>query len=409
MDDGRPDPMTVAHVIHSLGAGGAEAVLVEMASTAASVGIRPVVVALSEANTGSQMDGSVVLRLRDRGVTVHELQTARYNPVAVLTLAKLLREEQVDIVHTHLKHADVVGGAAARMAKLPSVSTLHVIDTPASWPARLRVRTAVLARRHLSTTVIALSRAQHDWYQRRAGAHAPLVVLPNGVAEPEVTRGRDAVRAEMGVSGTTLLAVCVSLMRPEKGHADLLESIRLLPEDLNVVVAMAGDGPLITTIRATVDADPALRQHTRILGFRSDVADLLSASDFVVHPSREDALPTALISALAAARPVVATDVGGIPDIVGPGCGVLVEAGDATALCAAIAQMAGTVRDGGPNLDAMRRAARRRYEERFSADAWLRGLRATYERAVSEASEPSRTGNERHTAPCPVGVDAAGD
>ena len=409
MGDGSPDPMTVAHVIHSLGAGGAEAVLVEMASTAASVGIRPVVIALSGADTGSQMDGCVVARLRDRGVTVHELQAARYNPLAALTLAKLLREEQVDIVHTHLKHADVVGGAAARMAKLPSVSTLHVIDTPASWPARLRVRTAVLARRRLSTTVIALSRAQHDWYQRRAGVHAPLVILPNGVAEPEVIRGRESVRAEMGVSATTLLAVCVSLMRPEKGHADLLESIRLLPRDLDVVVAMAGDGPLITTIRATVDADPTLRQCTRILGFRSDVADLLSASDFVVHPSREDALPTALISALAAARPVVATDVGGIRDIVGPGCGVLVAAGDAPAMCAAIAQMAGTVRAGGPDLDAMQQSARRRYEERFSADAWLQGLRATYERVISTATPPSRAGDERSTAPCPVGVDAGGD
>ena len=74
--------------------------------------------------------------------------------------------------------------------------------------------------------------------------------------------------------------------------------------------------------------------------FRGDVADLIDAADFIVHPSHEDALPTALISALAGAKPIVATNVGGIPDIVGPGCGTLVESGNPAALGSGIAEMA---------------------------------------------------------------------
>ena len=70
------------------------------------------------------------------------------------------------------------------------------------------------------------------------------------------------------------------------------------------------------------------------------MGNLIAASDFVVQPSLEDALPTALISALAAARPIVATNVGGIPDIVRPGCGLLVEPGRPSALSDGIAQMA---------------------------------------------------------------------
>lgn len=384
----RPAPLAAAHVIHSLGAGGAETLLVELARVAPSAGLRLVVIGLSDAVTDAGTDNRVVPQLRELGVTVYEMHSGRYDPTIVRALAKLLREERVDIVHTHLKHADVVGGAAARLAGIPSVSTLHVIDIPTSGSHRLRVRAAVFARRHLSSMVIALSAAQRRWYAEYAGPDAPIVVLPNGVAEPQVTRDGAAVRAEIGVPDGDLLAVCASLMRPEKGHADLLAAVRLLPDDAGLVVALAGDGPLLETISSQVSADPVLRQRIRILGFRRDVADLIAASDFVVQPSLEDALPTSLISALAVGRPIVATDVGGIPDIVGPGCGTLVEAGRPAALSAGMAQMAAVIRSDPAAVEATRRVARRRYEDTFSADVWVNNLRALYQ-AVIGGRHPS--------------------
>jgi glycosyltransferase involved in cell wall biosynthesis len=372
----------VAHVIHSLGAGGAEAVLVELARAAPSAGLRLIVVGLSVAHSGTRVHHSVVPQLRELGATVYEMHAARYNPMLAVTLAKLLRKERVDVVHTHMKHADVVGGMAARLARLPSVSTLHVIDIPTAPLHRLRVKVAVLARRLMSSTVIAVSNAQRDWYNQYAGGDAPIVVLPNGVVEPEVIRDRASIRAEVGVPEDAVFGLCASLMRPEKGHADLVEAIRQLPDDAPLVLVMAGDGPLLENIQSAVDSDPVLRGRTRILGFRRDVPDLLAAADFVVQPSLEDALPTALISALACARPIVATNVGGIPDIVGSDCGFLVEAGHPAALSAAIARMAATIRADPTALDAMCRAARERYESRFSADIWVENLRAVYERVI---------------------------
>lgn len=377
-----PTRLTVAHVIHSLGAGGAEAVLVDLARAAPSAGLRLVVVGLSDARDTTGVDNRTVPRLRELGVTVHELHAARYNPAAVATLARLLRAERVDVVHTHLKHADLIGGAAAKLAKVPSVSTLHVLDVPTSRAHRLRVNAAVLGRRHLSDTVIALSSAQRSWYNQYAGDDAPVVVLPNGVAEPQVASDRQSVRGDLEIPDDALLAVCVSLMRPEKGHADLLAAIRLLPDAPAVVTALAGDGPLLDDIRSTVSADPILRARVRVLGFRQDVADLIAASDFVVQPSREDALPTALISALAAGRPIVATRVGGIPDIVLPTCGVLVDAANPTALAAGVTHMAATVRQDPAIADAMRRAARQHYVDRFNAERWAESLRAVYEQVI---------------------------
>ncbi|GAY14658.1 glycosyltransferase [Mycobacterium sp. shizuoka-1] len=381
-DPAPPVPLTVAHVIHSLGPGGAEAVLVDLARSAPSAAIRLVVVGLSDAQSESGTDNRVVPQLRAQGVTVYELHSGRYDLTAVRRLAKVLRDEGVDIVHTHLKHADLVGGLAAKVVGVPSVSTLHVIDIATSRMHGVRVKAAVLGRRVLSSVVIALSSAQRRWYAQYAGAGAPIVVLPNGVAEPDVTRAGWEVRAEIDVPDGHLLAVCASLMRPEKGHADLIEAVRLLPDDVPLVVALAGDGPLLDGFRSSVEADPVLAERIRILGFRRDVPDLIAAADFVVQPSLEDALPTSLISALAGGRPIVATDVGGIPDIVGPGCGLLVEPADPAALSAAIAEMASMIRADPQALKAIRRATRQRYETRFSADVWAKNLRALYDRVL---------------------------
>ncbi|AQT82548.1 group 1 glycosyl transferase [Mycolicibacterium litorale] len=372
----------MGHVIHSLGSGGAEAVLVELARVAPRVAIRLVVVGLSDEQSDSGTDNRAVPQLRAQGVTVYEMHSGRYDATAVMRLAKVLRDEGVDIVHTHLKHADLVGGLAARMIGVPAVSTLHVIDIPTSRMHRARVKAAVLARRYLSSAVIALSSAQRRWYAQYAGAGAPIVVLPNGVVEPGVTRTRSEVRAELDVAEGDLLAVCASLMRPEKGHADLVEAVRLLPANTPLIVALAGDGPLLDEIRATVESDPLLAQRIRILGFRPDVPDLVAAADFVVQPSLEDALPTSLISALAGGRPIVATNVGGIPDIVGPGCGLLVEPANPAALSTAMAEMATTIRTDPEALAAIRRAARERYETLFSAEVWVQKLRTLYDRVL---------------------------
>lgn len=377
-----PATLTVAHVIHSLGAGGAEEMLVELARVATSAGLRLIVIGISDARCETGIDNRAAEKLRDCGATVYEIHARRYDPTSVAKIARLLAAEHVDIVHTHLKHADIVGGLAARLARVPSVSTLHVIDIANSPLHRLRVTTAVRARRHLAGVVIAISEAQRRWYRGKAGPGASITLLPNGIAEPRSTRSRASVRAELGVDSGGVLALCVSLMRPEKGHVDLIEAIRELPADSPIVVAMAGDGPCLQSIQSAVANDPAVRERVRVLGFRSDIAELLTACDFVVQPSLEDALPTALISALACGKPILATNVGGIPDIVGPGCGVLVEPGCRSALCAGLVAMANAVSSGGLAPRDMGRAARARYESRFSADTWVNDLRSMYEREL---------------------------
>jgi len=358
----------VAHIIHSLGAGGAEAVLTELAEPARAAGIDVVVVGLSDAE-----DDRAAVALQEAGVSVYQLHAGRDDPRSVAAVRRILVREGAQVVHTHLKHADIVGGLAARWAGLPAVSTLHVIeDTPADLLQRARVRAAVQARERLFRRVVVLSRAQRDWYLT-VSPGASVELIPNGVGAPRPTVGRDGLREGLGVGPGGTLAVVVSLMRPEKGHADLLDAVRQLG-GTDVTVALAGDGPLLGDIREQVVADPALTERVRVLGYRTDVDELLEAADIVVHPSSADALPTALIRALGSGRPVVATRVGGIPDIITEECGVLVPAGDTQALAEAIASLTSDP----ARRTRMGKAARRRYEAEFSASVWAARLAALY-------------------------------
>ncbi|MFC7621700.1 glycosyltransferase [Microlunatus sp. GCM10028923] len=374
-------PVHVVHIIHSLGAGGAESALVELAGSARRAEVELTVIALSDA-----VDHHAAVRLREAGVTVHELHAGRYDLRAVGRVTRLLRRLRPDLVHTHLKHADLVGGLAARRLGLPAVSTLHVIEPPpAGWPDRVRIGLAVLARRRLFARVIAVSSAQQDWYRSLTGRADGLVRIPNGVAHPGPTDPR-AVRTELGVRPGELLAVTVSLLRPEKGHALLLDAVRRYAGDPPLVFALAGDGELLPELTDRVAADPILRDRVRLLGYRSDVDALLAAADLVIQPSLADALPTAVISALAAGRPVVATAVGGLPDLITPQCGRLVPAGDPDALAAAVAEVVGD--------PALRRrlglAARERHRRCFSAVGWAKQLRALYDEVLGERT-PSGT------------------
>lgn len=376
-------PMTVVHVIHSLGAGGAESVLVELARTAPDAGLRIVVVGLSDAE-----DDRAAHRLAEAGATVYQLHAARYDLGAVRRVAAIARREGADVIHTHLKHADLVGGLAARLVGVPAVSTLHVIEAdPQGAAHRARVRTAVAARATMFDRVVALSEAQREWYSAFRSS-TPVVLVPNGVREPSPSGTGSAVRRELGVDDDTVLGVTVSLMRPEKGHAVALDAVRLLPAELPFVLALAGDGPLLDEVRAEVEGDPLLRDRVRVLGFRSDVDDLLHAADLVVHPSHEDALPTSLISALATSTAVVATRVGGIPDIVGDDAGLLVPAGDPAALNDAITAL---TRDPG-RREACGRAGRARYDTTFAATVWVDRLRSLYAQIVTPPTESLHDG-----------------
>ena len=370
--------LRVCHVIHDLGPGGAEKLIVDLARLAPEAGVDISVVSLMPLG-----DHHYPRVLDGLGVPVRSLDLAsRWDPRGRGRLRAVLGDLEPHVVHTHLKHADLLASDVVHELGAAHVSTLHLIEDAVGLVARMKRNAGVRARERSADRTIAVSDAVRRWYVESFPAvdASRVVVLRNGVPAPvEITDDRrTALRREFGVGETDLLVTMVAIMRPGKGHDDLIDAVRLITAEVPIVFVLAGAGPEEARLRRSV-AMAGLGDRIRFAGFRTDADDLLAASDFVVHPSHADALPTALVQAAAAGIASIGTDVGGIPEVVDDETGILVPVGDPPALADAILELAS---------DADRRRwlgkqARERFDEEFEGGVWLRRLRRLYDEVVA--------------------------
>jgi glycosyltransferase involved in cell wall biosynthesis len=361
----------IAHLVPTLHPDGPEIGLVDLAGAAREVGIELVVVALASTSDTSQLGA-----LRRLGVPVAELGLAPWDPRAVTKTARLLRERRVDLVHTHLPPADVVGAAAALRNRVPAVSTLHRIENlPADRVDRLKRSAKILARQRFMTRTIAISQVQREWYRGLSGSDENLIVVPNGVVDPGPAdpAARQRRRTALDAGDTDVVALCTAPMRRDQGHALLLDAVESLPDGLPLVVVLAGDGPLRPWLESRVAATEALDERVRFVHRSQDPSELLAAADLAVHTARAGAQPTSLVRAMAAGQPTIATRVGGVPELVTHATGILVPL-DARPIADALV----TLTDDTDRRERMGAAARDRYLAGFEAVGWARRLKEVY-------------------------------
>lgn len=308
-------------------------------------------------------------RLRDTGIAVVNLGARNLRDVrAFRALQSLLRERRIEVLHAHLTYAAIWGALAARRARISSVATLHVRPVTSGWRDRMREWIMMRVLRRSGTRVVAVSDSVRRAFRSRYG-QVPMDVIHNGIEVEAFERRNSArareVRAELGLADGMPLVAAVSVLRPGKGIDVLLQAMKRVRARLLVV----GDGPMRAEWTARGGPDVVWA------GYRDDVPRLLAGADLFVHPSIDDAFPTVLLEAMAAALPVVATNVGGIPEIVdSEEAGVLVPPGDAEALGAAIdALLRDEVR-----RERIAQAGRRRVESEFSIQRWTDGLMSLY-------------------------------
>lgn len=258
----------------------------------------------------------------------------RIDPGLVLRLAAWLRREQVDVVHTHLFTADTYGRLAARLAGVPAVfSTVHNTVNPWKGAGRHAID-RLLAR--LSTAVVGCSEEVTQTLARRYRIPVrKLVAIPNGIDLRKFSSASGAgVREEFGLPPDRLLIGVVGRLHAQKAHADLFRALALLPQaragQLACLVIGTGDllAPLMQQVR-----ELGLERCVQFTGMRQDIPRLVAALDVFVMSSHWEGLPIALLEAMASARAVLCTRVGGIPDVVVDGDnGLLVDAQDIPAL-----------------------------------------------------------------------------
>jgi glycosyltransferase involved in cell wall biosynthesis len=291
--------------------------------------------------------------------------------------AALLRKHRAQVVHTHLPPADVVGGAAAVRARLPVVSTIHrIAEEPADRVDRLKRTARIAARQRVMARTIAISQVQLEWYRGLAGSGRNLILVPNGVTDPGPTDAgvRQARRGSLDVGDGEILAVSSAPMRRGQGHDLLLDALEALPDELPLVVALAGDGPLRPWLESRVDTTPDLAGRVRFAHRHYALPTLLAAADLMVHTARSGAAPTALLRAMAAGVPVVATRVGGVPEIVTADTGVLVPLRPKP-ITDALVDLA----EDGDRRRRLGTAARTRFLAAYEAVGWAKRLKEVYE------------------------------
>jgi len=377
----RPRRLRVLQIIDSLVVGGAEQLLVTLARhiDAAQYDLRVCSMA--------PLDDSPILRdLRAVGAPVETLDGVLWrDPRHAVRLAALVRRYDVDVLHTHLSTSTLVGALAGALARRPVVTTLHNVRDVYTRHGRLKAALQAQVLRRGVHTVIACAPEVRAMATGELGLSSHRVIdVPNGIDTDAIVRvdpvAVAACRAELLAGAPGPLLVAVGNLHPSKGHVHLIEAAaRLAPAHLGLRVAIVGRlEEAAPAMRAAIAAD-GLGDRVALVGQRRDVAALLAAADLFVLPSLWEGLPLALLEAMAAGTPVVATAVGGVPRVVENGVtGRLAAPGDAAGLAAAIGELLADPAGAGR----MALAGQARVRATYGAPAWADRLEEIYARAA---------------------------
>jgi glycosyltransferase involved in cell wall biosynthesis len=332
--------------------------------------------------------GPFVGRMKERGVDTQIVQLAPlFNPMALWRLTRLLARERVTILQTHGARANFYGRIAGRLAGVPVIiSTVHnsLKDyevrslTRGLYTFLLRV-TLPLAQR-----IICVSDAnRYDVIDECPAAKARTQTVYNGV-DPSVFPSkpdRTKVREELNIVPGPVL-VTIARLTEAKGHRYLLEALPgLIQAWPQLCCVCVGEGELRDQLhRLAIELN--VERSCRFVGTREDIVDILAAADVVVLPSLSEGFPFVLLEALAMGRPVVASRVNGVPELIEDHkTGLLVPSRDSQALARAIREMLNDP----TAASKMGAKGRTVVRERFTVDQMVANTTAIFDAAMEDA------------------------
>ena len=371
--------LRVLQLVDGFSVGGAENLLVTLGLVLRSAGVDARFVALFDRPRSPVQAGLEAAGFRPVVLAAHGMR-----PATVRMLRDYLRDSRPDLVHAHLTYASILGVYAAAREGIPSVVTLHQFGSLNWRRPREAVREAVfrLVVGVAATRVIGVSTAVARYYARRGIPRRKLTVVPNALdltrfVDPLTSEQRNRLMGELHLSPGARIVLCVAMLRPGKGVEVLLKAMgRILAAEPRAVLLIVGDGPERSHLDrlARAVSPPGC---VRWLGMRTDVPLLLQLAEVCVLPTFQEALPTVLIEASAAGVVPVASNVGGVPEVVRHGVeGLLTAPGDERALAVAVLTV---LQNHGLRLR-LSQAARRRAQE-FSPPVWARRLVEIYSQA----------------------------
>lgn len=367
--------MKILLVITGLGVGGAERLVTALADRYSSLGHHVVV---------AYFHGDAELAPSEDRVRLVNLQMTP-TPLGVLGAARRLRRLivgfQPDVVNTHLVHANILTRILRLLTYMPRlVSSAHNTNEE-GW---LRIRAYQLTDRLADISTNVSEEAVEAFETQGALKSGRMLTVYNGIDSVSFVFNRASrarLRAELCLDETTPLLLAVGRLWEAKDYPNLLRAFsRLGVEFANSRLAIVGEGPLRDDLGRLANS-LGVADRVFFLGIRHDVPDLMSACDLFVLSSAWEGFGLVVAEAMACERVVVATDCGGVREVVGD-AGLLVEPENSRALAGAIEQ--------GLSLSAVQRyelgaAARQRVVDRFSLDVTADRYLAVYRGEVSQS------------------------
>ena len=361
--------MRITQVITSLGYGGAEREVARLAKKLREQGEDCEVVCVCE-------EGHLAADLRAIGVPVKVLDCG------LMGLAKLtgyLRSSRPDVVHGHLVSWAPIAG---KLAHVPAVIvTEHGLSL---WRNHWQISFDRFVARFADRIVVVAGAVMEVRLKRWRIPAQKLVLIPNGVEQVrfDIEVEPAVVKTELGVDPADALVVTVGHLTAVKGHRYLLRAAaEVLKQMPGVSFVLVGDGPLRQELQSTAEA-LGIHERVKFLGYRKDVERILKAADVFALSSLREGTSIAILEAMAAGTPVVATAVGGNPEVIQNGrSGLLVPAENPNSLAEAIVRVLTN-----PELaSSLVKEARERVESEYSAEGNLARLKNLYREVLKGA------------------------
>lgn len=285
-------------------------------------------------------EGLLVERMKELGVQTYRVEMRnRFDLGAAWKLSQLCRQLDIDIIHAQFLRENYI----ALLSRIfnPRVRVIYTNHFIMANNFITRLSNRVMT--HLQSAIIAVCNPGRDMMVINGNDGRKIRVIHNAVDISKWSKPRNStIRDEFQIPEDTVILLCASRFAHDKGHKFLINSLselkKLTERDFKCI--LAGDGPLIDDVKKQT-SELGLEKNVIFAGFRSDIENLLYGSDIYINASQHEALSFLILEALASGLPLIATNMGGNPDIINneTDCGILVEYDDHYGLAQAIVRM----------------------------------------------------------------------
>jgi len=327
--------ITVLHVFVTLPVGGAEQLLASMVSKFNS-NIKSMICCICD-------KGEIGERLEQDGhkiIVLNKLHKNGWDGSVVDDLCNIIRKYNVDLIHGQLYHSNLYSRFAAKRENIPAIISIHNTYNKQKKIHRRLINRYLL--KYTSAIIVGSDDIKKDVVKYDHAPDKLIHTIPNSIniSSIQTSFSRESARKNLGLSNNDLVLGTIGRLEEQKGHKFLLEALSILKkENIYIKLILIGDGRLRKDLEA-LSKILKIEKQVLFLGTRADIADLFPAMDVFIMPSLWEGLSLAMLTAMAAKLPVIATDVGGVKGVLEENsCGMVVKSGDASKLAQAIEQL----------------------------------------------------------------------